>query len=280
MYDSRLGRWMSLDPLAIKYPSLSAYNFVANSPLLFIDPDGRYIRLNRGSSASATPIIFALNEFMGISDLFYQKESTLNPNAVFLLVNEDLIKGKTLTKQQQAVYDFFHKHITDKNTTYDVNVRNDGNEGDPIQIDSWKENTIFSNNISNNNNKRFFTPVYTIYHFFSEQVHKKHGLGYTEAHNKVLNEQAAIFGYKYTSGFYNEDGSMFDVDILTQDNKYIATFRTTVDNSGEYKFKIYNRKGVSVGDEIDPNWQGRQRAGQETNGEIDARANDHFKANK
>jgi RHS repeat-associated protein len=45
IYDSRLGRWMSTDPLQKKYPSLSPYNFVANSPILFIDPDGRIIDL-------------------------------------------------------------------------------------------------------------------------------------------------------------------------------------------------------------------------------------------
>jgi RHS repeat-associated protein len=45
IYDSRLSRWMSLDPLQIKYPSLSPYNFVANSPILFVDPDGRIIEI-------------------------------------------------------------------------------------------------------------------------------------------------------------------------------------------------------------------------------------------
>lgn len=43
MYDSRIGRWLSVDPLSGKYPSLSPYNFVANSPLRFIDPNGKEI---------------------------------------------------------------------------------------------------------------------------------------------------------------------------------------------------------------------------------------------
>jgi RHS repeat-associated protein len=43
VYDSRLGRWLSLDPLQAKYPNLSAYNFVANSPLQAVDPDGKII---------------------------------------------------------------------------------------------------------------------------------------------------------------------------------------------------------------------------------------------
>lgn len=43
IYDSRVARFLSLDPLAAKYPSLNPYNFVANSPLRFIDPDGKKI---------------------------------------------------------------------------------------------------------------------------------------------------------------------------------------------------------------------------------------------
>jgi RHS repeat-associated protein len=46
MYDSRLGRWLSIDPLAAKYPSMSPYNFVANSPILYTDPDGKDVKIS------------------------------------------------------------------------------------------------------------------------------------------------------------------------------------------------------------------------------------------
>ncbi len=41
IYDSRLGRWLSLDPLQAKYPDLSPYNFCANNPVCFVDFDGK-----------------------------------------------------------------------------------------------------------------------------------------------------------------------------------------------------------------------------------------------
>jgi RHS repeat-associated protein len=41
MYDSRLGRWMSVDPLQAKYAGLTPYNFVSNQPIIAIDPDGK-----------------------------------------------------------------------------------------------------------------------------------------------------------------------------------------------------------------------------------------------
>ena len=43
LLDVRAGRWLSLDPKASKYPSLSPYAFVGNNPLNAIDPDGRDI---------------------------------------------------------------------------------------------------------------------------------------------------------------------------------------------------------------------------------------------
>jgi len=41
IYDSRLGRWLSLDPLAAKFPGKSPYNGMGDNPILNIDPDGR-----------------------------------------------------------------------------------------------------------------------------------------------------------------------------------------------------------------------------------------------
>ncbi|MDL2309457.1 hypothetical protein LJC68_08490 [Bacteroidales bacterium OttesenSCG-928-B11] len=41
MYDSRLGRWFSIDPLQAKYPNLSPYAFTANNPIRFVDIGGK-----------------------------------------------------------------------------------------------------------------------------------------------------------------------------------------------------------------------------------------------
>lgn len=41
MYNSQLGRWWSVDPLAGKNSQYSPYHFVKNSPAVYIDPDGR-----------------------------------------------------------------------------------------------------------------------------------------------------------------------------------------------------------------------------------------------
>ena len=41
IYNPRIGRFLSVDPLAEKYASWSGYVYVMNNPIIFIDPDGR-----------------------------------------------------------------------------------------------------------------------------------------------------------------------------------------------------------------------------------------------
>jgi len=42
-YTSDLSVWLSVDPMAAKYPSLSSYAYCANNPLKYIDPNGEAI---------------------------------------------------------------------------------------------------------------------------------------------------------------------------------------------------------------------------------------------
>jgi RHS repeat-associated protein len=44
-YDSQVGRWHSVDPLAKKYHPISPYAYVANNPIKLVDPDGKRIKV-------------------------------------------------------------------------------------------------------------------------------------------------------------------------------------------------------------------------------------------
>ncbi len=56
-YDPGLSIWLSVDPLAHKFPSLSPYAFVANNPVNLLDPDGREIKIHGkdGTTTVYTP---------------------------------------------------------------------------------------------------------------------------------------------------------------------------------------------------------------------------------
>jgi RHS repeat-associated protein len=45
MYDPRVGRWLSRDPLAAKYAEISPYVYTINNPILLIDPNGKEVVL-------------------------------------------------------------------------------------------------------------------------------------------------------------------------------------------------------------------------------------------
>lgn len=43
MLDPRIGRWLTIDPVSGKYPSIAPYVFCINAPVRFIDPNGKWI---------------------------------------------------------------------------------------------------------------------------------------------------------------------------------------------------------------------------------------------
>ena len=45
-YSAEFCQWLQVDPLAESFSSISPYAFVANNPILLVDPDGRYPRWN------------------------------------------------------------------------------------------------------------------------------------------------------------------------------------------------------------------------------------------
>ena len=55
MDDQQIGRWHNADPKADKYYNLSPYNYVANNPMIYVDPDGQRIIFVNGYLGFGSP---------------------------------------------------------------------------------------------------------------------------------------------------------------------------------------------------------------------------------
>jgi RHS repeat-associated protein len=69
MHDSRLGRWLSLDPMKAKFPSQSTYDFAINNPILLIDKEGKEPNKAQATGLNSLIQILTDNNIQGLSDL-------------------------------------------------------------------------------------------------------------------------------------------------------------------------------------------------------------------
>jgi len=107
IYDSRLGRWMSVDPLANQMPDESPYIYVGNSPIIFIDPDGKKRIITHVYNHFKTEV----DEKTGVKSLVKTGSTT-----VIVVKNNDLIAGPIHT------YSSIDKHdYTIEYNWYDIN---------------------------------------------------------------------------------------------------------------------------------------------------------------
>jgi len=74
-YDSKVGNWLSPDPLFEKHIGWSPYNYVLRNPYMLIDPDGRQLNVIGGTQDERNDFL----DYLGISGLSFDPK---NPNRI------------------------------------------------------------------------------------------------------------------------------------------------------------------------------------------------------
>ena len=89
-YDSDIGRWTSVDPLADLRPGLSPYQYVQNNPLRRVDPDGK-LDQNGDDEEKDRNVVGEGNAILNIGQMLDN-----NPNAVQESVVSGLQEGQEI----------------------------------------------------------------------------------------------------------------------------------------------------------------------------------------
>jgi RHS repeat-associated protein len=93
MYDSRVGRWLSRDPLENKLPDQTPYNYALNSPIMVNDPNGEWPKVKITSERTG----YTIQRLYGVSASTLQIDVPAVVVATYKAVIYDVAKDGTET---------------------------------------------------------------------------------------------------------------------------------------------------------------------------------------
>jgi RHS repeat-associated protein len=98
IYDARIGRWLSVDPLQKKYPNWTPYAYAMNSTLKLKDIDGKDVGVTIiGNTISFSSTVFVTGP--GASDIAGKA------NTAFNTLNTSALTGRTYTTAEGKCYE-------------------------------------------------------------------------------------------------------------------------------------------------------------------------------
>ncbi|OIO74481.1 MAG: hypothetical protein AUJ85_05475 [Elusimicrobia bacterium CG1_02_37_114] len=145
-YSSDLSVWLSVDPMAGKYPSMSGYMYVAGNPVMLVDPDGMWIDdyftkdgKYLGSDNAETDNVRIIDE----AD--WNKQSLVMGTMIIHDVGNDLSESPTDAEVSENAQMNIYNHYNPTDLTLSKNNSGDYNMSFRIEI---TENIVNGNLVS------------------------------------------------------------------------------------------------------------------------------------
>ena len=108
---SALGHWLSVDPLADKYPGISPYAYCAWNPIKYVDPDGRELVVSFCTDANKLPYHYKDNLHLK----YYAKKHYSNSSPIIHFwahgaPNHIRLEDFTVISTPQRMYEYLNEH--------------------------------------------------------------------------------------------------------------------------------------------------------------------------
>lgn len=122
MYNSQIGRWHNIDPLAIVYHSYSPYNYTLNNPIYYKDPDGK--RVVAYDEETQGIILGYITEQLGENNGF-----SFNKKGVLKYSNKELKKAKKgFNEEQISIADGLKEVTNSQDKVINVKINENSSE--------------------------------------------------------------------------------------------------------------------------------------------------------
>ena len=105
------GRFMTPDPMAEKYPGISPYMYCAGNPIIFIDTDGRELKLV-GTQEDINRTLFHYQTGLGSA---YNIQ--ISNNGIILINANSAVSSGAIPQTNREYYNILNRVISDKQTT-------------------------------------------------------------------------------------------------------------------------------------------------------------------
>jgi RHS repeat-associated protein len=248
IYDPRLGKWLSPDPLTRKYPSMSPYLAYGGNPILIIDVAGDVLKV-AGGAAEMTKFASMLNATFGD-----QIKVNVAENGIVTMTGDP----SKLNANDKALYNSLNTVISDAKTT-DVALLSK-EEGKNAINGAWHGKVVDGKKVNSLDlyDMEKFTGagvspeglmIHEIWETFQDQVKGK--TEYKDAHNEAIKVQGKVDGTTVGAqwGDFDKEGTGNGYTLFTRKGKYytvVASVENRDVKSIEIKegWIVKDKKGV------------------------------------